>query len=72
MTSCYPQAHRPDRYFGPGLNIVEKRPQVSNQDMAKRKELVDDVFRCEFVGQGKAQANQRAAIMFKYPQSTRL
>jgi hypothetical protein len=73
MTSFYThQTDRPDRFFGPGLGIVEKRPENSNQDMDKKKLLVDDVFRCAYVGQGKSDASQQAALLFRYPISTRL
>ena len=74
MTSIFPQTNtnKPDRFFGPGLNVVEKRPENSNQDMSKRKHMVDYIGRCAFEGVGQMEANQKAAIQFKYPANTRL
>lgn len=72
MTSIFPLARRPDRYFGPGLSIVERRPQNSNQDMDKPKHLVDDVYRCTFQGRGEMQASERAVLQFRHPKCTRM
>ena len=73
MTSQFPRTSTlPDRYFGPGLNIVDKRPENSNQDMFKRHHLVDFLCRDVFAGAGTIAANEQAATQFRYPEHTRL
>lgn len=74
MTSVFPRGSdtRPDRFIGPGLNVVEKRPQNSNQDMSNPRYMVDYVHRCAYAGEKQASENQRAATQFRYPTHSRL
>lgn len=58
--------------FSPGLNVVDRRPQNSNQDMEKRQWIVDRVARDDFHGAGQTVASTNAAIAFKFPANTRL
>ena len=72
MTSFIPQCPlREKRIIGPGLNVIERRPENSNQDMDARKHLVDKVYRCQYTGQQHATASQLAAMISRYPKDTR-
>ena len=74
MTSIFPKCpfSRPEVVIGPGLNVIERRPCNSNQDMDERKHMVDYVGRDVFAGIGKTEATERAVLAFKYPSHTRL
>lgn len=72
MTSVFCSVPRPPLVFGPGLNVVDRRPINSNQGLVKPQHVSSEVGQCTFVGANKSQAAAKAAIMFRYPINTRL